>query len=323
MCKNSINENMKEIKKISLDGEWVAPEISDLNAIPKGDMPGDKIEINEKHLEKARVIFPNLLELLLPVLNKQSNGRAVIAVHGGSGVGKSETGALIAYYLNAMNIGSYVLSGDNYPHRIPKKNDAERERVFKESAVKGLVARYEFTKERNAKIQELQDSGNDSSREYIKEFPWLAVYQEEGRKGLQNYLGTPNEIDFAELSNIIAQFKNGADEIMLKRMGREEKELWYDEVDFRGKKVLVIEWTHGNNPNLEGVDIPILLNSTPEETLAHRKARNRDGKTDSPFTMMVLELEQEKLATQTKNAKIILTKSGEIISYEEYQKLMG
>ena len=28
---------------------------------------------------------------------------------------------------------------------------------------------------------------------------------------------------------------------------------------------------------LTGVDIPVLLNSTPEETLAHRKLRARDG----------------------------------------------
>ena len=41
----------------------------------------------------------------------------------------------------------------------------------------------------------------------------------------------------------------------------------------------------------EGVDIPVLLNSTPAETLAHRQARNRDGRADSPFTTMVLELE--------------------------------
>jgi len=71
------------------------------------------------------------------------------------------------------------------------------------------------------------------------------------------------------------------------------------------------------------VDIPILLNSTPEETLAHRRARNRDGKTDSAFTMLVLELEQNLLKSQAHKAKIILSKSGELLSYSEYQALMG
>jgi alpha-galactosidase len=317
-----IKESCNSKNNIVIDTVWVAPKISDLNAIPKGDMPGDKISIDENHLKKAETIFPVLLEQLIPVLNAQSNQRAVIAVHGGSGVGKSETGSLIAYYLNTMNIGSYILSGDNYPHRIPKYNDAERLRVFRETGIKGLVARGEYTSERNDKLKELQESGNDSNSEYFNEFPWLAVYKEEGIKGLKNYLGTNNEIDFSELSNIVAQFKNGTDSIMLKRMGREENELWYDAVDFSNTNVLIIEWTHGNNPNLEGVDIPILLNSTPKETLEHRRSRNRDGAIDSPFTMMILEIEQGKLVSQAHNAKIILTKSGDIISFEEYTKLM-
>ena len=55
--------------------------------------------------------------------------------------------------------------------------------------------------------------------------------------------------------------------------------------------MLVIEWTHGNSDEYKGVDIPVLLNSTPAETLEHRRNRNRDGAVDSPFTTMVLELE--------------------------------
>ncbi|SHH73087.1 ATP-binding protein [Clostridium grantii] len=316
MCKNLISD------KIALASQWVAPKILDLNSIQKGDMPGDKISIDENHLKKAEKIFPELLKLLVPVFNNQSNQKAVISVHGGSGVGKSETGSLLAYYFNNMNIGSYILSGDNYPHRIPKYNDAERLSVFRESGIKGLVARGEYNSERNDKLKELQESGNDSNSEYFKEFPWLEVYKEEGIKGLKNYLGTNNEIDFSELSNIIAQFKNGTENIMLKRMGREENELWYDSVDFSNTNVLIIEWTHGNNPNLEGVDIPILLNSTPKETLEHRRSRNRDGAIDSSFTMMILEIEQGKLVSQAHNAKIILTKNGDIISFEEYTKLM-
>jgi hypothetical protein len=86
--------------------------------------------------------------------------------------------------------------------------------------------------------------------------------------------------------------------------------------------VLVIEWTHGNSDNYEGVDIPILLNSTPEETLAHRRARNRDGKTDSAFTTLVLELEQNMLKSQAHKAKIIVSKAGELLSYKEYEEVM-
>ena len=309
-------------RKNDLGADWSAPEITDLNAIPKGDMPGDKISINPKHVAKAQVVFPRLLELLLPILKANPNQRAVISVHGGSGVGKSEIGSLLAFYLNDFGIGSYIMSGDNYPHRIPKVNDAERVRVFREAGLKGLVAKGEFTKERNRKLQEIQALDQDSNIDLCQELPWLAVYQEAGRHGLENYLGTNNEIDFKEVSNIISSFKDGAQSIPLKRMGREEQELWYDDVDLREVKVLVIEWTHGNNDYLVGVDIPILLNSTPQETLEHRRSRNRDGAVDSPFTTMVLAIEQNLLHNQAKKAKIIVTKAGEIVGYEDYLQAM-
>lgn len=310
-------------EKNNLDIQWTAPKISDFSTIQKGDMPADKIVINDGNVDKANVIFPELLKLLKQISEAQPSDKVVISVHGGSGVGKSEIGSLIGYYLNDLGIGSYILSGDNYPHRIPKVNDAERMRVFRENGIKGLVRKGEFTKERNIKLQELQDQGSDSNPELYKELPWLAVYQEAGKNGLSNYLGTNNEIDFNEVNHIIAEFKNGAESIMLKRMGREEKELWYDAVDFSNVKVLVIEWTHGNNDNLVGVDIPILLNSTPQETLEHRRSRNRDGATDSPFTMMVLNIEQNLLCSQAHKAKIIVTKAGNVISYEDYLKLMN
>ena len=88
------------------------------------------------------------------------------------------------------------------------------------------------------------------------------------------------------------------------------------------KNIIIIEWTHGNNHNLQGVDIPILLSSTPQETLEHRRSRNRDGGTDSPFTTMVLAIEQEMLISQAQKAKLILSKSGEILAYSDFIKLM-
>lgn len=302
---------------------WCPEEIEDLEAIPTGDMPGDQIKISEGHVEKSHKIFPRLLELVEPILNQNSNNRVVVSVHGGSGVGKSETASLLSYYFNSLGVGSYILSGDNYPRRIPKYNDAERLRVFRVSAIKGLVDAGEFSDERKAIIFDLQDKDQDSDPALTKEFKWLSIYQEAGRQGLDKYLGSKDEIDFDELNEIIANFKDGADHIMLKRMGRTQKELWYDQINFTDKRVLIVEWTHGNNPNLVGVDIAILLNSTPEETLAHRKMRNRDGGTDSPFTTMVLKLEQAKLHAQADKAKIIVSKDGHILTYDEYLKAMN
>jgi hypothetical protein len=302
---------------------WHPPAIADLSHIPTGDMPGDKVVIGAKHVAKADVVFRALATLVQPMLDGPAPGKVVVSVHGGSGVGKSEVGSLLAYYFNELGVGAYVMSGDNYPHRIPTDNDHERLLVFREHALKGLVASGQFTHARNAVLRELQATNQDANAALCGEHPWLSAYQAAGRAGLKTYLGTPRETDFDEVSTVLAEFKAGASPVMLKRMGRESSELWYDAVDMSGVRVLVVEWTHGNNDNLRGVDIPILLNSTPQETLEHRRSRNRDGAVDSPFTTVVLEIEQGLLASQAHRAKLIVSKSGDIVSFEYFTARMA
>lgn len=299
--------------------------LTDLNIpddIPHGDMPGDKIEIGESHIEKAKTIFPILIKELKEKMSANPYNRAVVAVCGGSGVGKSEIASLLSYLLEQAGIGSYTMSGDNYPHRIPMYNDAERLHVFRESGIRGMVDSGVMNPEHFAKVKEWQIAEDDANKAHVETDSWFKAYIEAGEKGLDNYLGTPNETDFEEVDQIMKAFKDGADKLWLKRMGRDEASLWYDEVDMSAKQVLIVEWTHGNSDYMTQVDIPVLLNSTPQETLEHRRSRNRDGKLDSPFTMMVLELEQNKLVNQAHKAKIIITKAGEIISYDEFKKLM-
>jgi hypothetical protein len=144
-----------------------------------------------------------------------------------------------------------------------------------------------------------------------------------GIEALKQYLGTSNEIDFERVNDVIRKFKGGETLIHLKRMGRTEDQIWDDPVDFSQTQIMIIEWTHGNNDNLIGVDIPILLNSTPKETLEHRLKRNRDGGADSPFTTLVLKIEQGLLHRQASKAKIIVTKNGDLIDYEMYTEMMN
>ncbi len=305
-----------------LETPWTPDPSENLDHIPKGDMPGDKINISEDHIRKAHRIMPELLKLLLPQLNAHPNQRVVIAVCGGSGVGKSEIASLLSHYLNQLKLGSYTLSGDNYPHRVPSYNDAERLRIFRTNGINGLIVHGLYHEEVSKILLELMQKDSDYNPEYNNDYPWLSVYQNSGRNGLKNYLGTMNEIDFGELSQIISQFKNGIDHIYLKRMGRAATELWYEEIDFSNTNILMIEWTHGNSHNLQGVDLPVLLNSTPKETLEHRRSRNRDGGIDSPFTTMVLGIEQELLISNASRAKLIISKSGEILTYQDYLGMM-
>ena len=299
------------------------PEIDDLASVSTGDMPGDSVQVTEAHLAKARTLFPVLWDLLGHVLTAAPHHRAVIAVHGGSGVGKSEIGSLLAHGLNASGIGAYVLSGDNYPRRVPSVNDAERLRVFRDAGTRALALAGLYDTTVRAELAELRSADQDAEPAQVAEHPWLSTYLAAGRAALADYLGTPSEIAFDELSAILGAFHDGAPRLMLKRMGRTVDELWYDEVDVSDVRVIVLEWTYGNSEHLRGVDLPVLLNSTPEETLAHRRSRNRDGGVDGPFTTMVLGLEQEKLHAQARRAAVIVAKSGEIQGYAAYLAAMG
>ena len=296
----------EKLEKIDLSC-WHAPALKE--NIPHGDMPGDKIKIGEDHIRKASKIFP----LLAEEIGKTGNEKVVVSVFGGSGVGKSEIASLLTYYLEEAGIGAYVMSGDNYPYRIPMYNDAERLSIFRAAGLRGLVDEKLYDSEARKTLSGLWEEESDPDPVKVSEHPWLKTYQEKGRAALKEYLGTLKEQNYPEVNGIIRDFKEGKECILLKRMGRKEEERWYDPVDFSDTGVLIIEWTHGGNENIEGIDVPILLNSTPEETREHRRMRARDGKTDSAFTTMVLSIEQEELDDRGRYAKIRIAKSGELM----------
>lgn len=141
------------------------------------------------------------------------------------------------------------------------------------------------------------------------------IFDEKGTEGLYEYLGTPDEIEFDAVNQVITEFKSGEISISLKKMGREEGEISYEDTDFRDIQILLIEWTHGGSEFLSGVDMPIYIDSTPEGTLQNRVKRNRDKNAASELIRTVLDIEQKKLLRQAKNAKIIVSGDGDI--YEQ------
>jgi hypothetical protein len=284
--------------------DHVFPVIDDVDKISTGDMPGDRVNITPNHVDKAKKIMSEIASRV-----DLSGPKTVLSVYGGSGVGKSEIGALLCYYLRDFGMPAYLLSGDNYPHRIPSVNDAERLRRFRESGLKALVRSREYSASVHGILRRLQEDGSDPDPAIIAGFPWLATYQAGGAEALQVYLGTEKEIDFEEMNGVISAFKGGAREIMLKRMGRSDNEQWYDCVGFDGIK--------------RGVDFAVLLNSIPEETLEHRRSRNRDNGVDTPFMRLVLGIEQEQIRQSADRAGLIVAKSGDIIDYNEYAALMA
>lgn len=143
----------------------------------------------------------------------------------------------------------------------------------------------------------------------------LRIFEESGEDGLRDYLGTPQEIDFDRINEVLADFHAGKNTITLRHMGREDGEIFSEETSFEGIRVLIVEWTHGGSEYLEGVDLPIFLESSPEETRERRIRRNRDANAASPFINMVVELEGEKLKRQRNRAKLIVGKDKKV--YEQ------
>jgi hypothetical protein len=294
---------------------WTPPDV-DIDSVTTGDMPGDKVQINQSHIDKANTIFPHLLRQL----EDNVDGRLVVSVYGGSGVGKSEIASVLGYYCRQEGHKPYILSGDNYPHRVPEFNDLERLMVFRNAALNALARDPAFSDARMNQLHTMWPEMDDMRPSMQTESPWTKVYHDAGRSALADYLGTESESNFPMVNAIVADFKRGSHSINLKRMGRTTEDIRFETVDFSDVRVLIIEWTHGNNPLLEGVDFPVFLFSTPAETLAHRLARGRDKNADTPLISLVLEIEQDKLINQADRAAMIISKNGGILTLPELHR---
>ena len=138
----------------------------------------------------------------------------------------------------------------------------------------------------------------------------ISIYGGSGSR--KTTLATALQQYFLNDDEVLAAFHEGKDTITLRHMGREDGEISSEETDFSGISVLLLEWTHGGSKDLHGVDLSVFLESSPEETKERRIRRNRDENAASPFICRVVELEQEKLEVQRKNAGLIVGKDGRV-----------
>ena len=68
------------------------------------------------------------------------------------------------------------------------------------------------------------------------------------------------------LTRSFQSLRQEKDIIEIKHMGREDGDISYDETDFTGIKSAHPGVDHGGSEYLKGVDIPVFLESSPEET---------------------------------------------------------
>ena len=185
----------------------------------KGIMKESEAEASSRELLKIydTTIAEKLMQKLLPMIEtcaeQAHSGKVVVAVSGGSGSGKSVTALLLSCFLKEKGIETCILSGDNYPHRIPKYNDAERLQIFRENAIVGMLKERTYTEERRTIIQEFQKAENDADERYVEKYPWYESYLRNGRKALENYLGTEKEINFEEVDRLVHALKEDREKL--------------------------------------------------------------------------------------------------------------
>ena len=263
-------------------------------------------DLAREQIRNAERLFP----LILEKTEERKEKKTIISVSGGSGVGKTGMAFLLQNMFEKQGKKSLIISGDNYPHRIPMYNDAERIARFRMSGLNGLITERLYTDEVKEKLLELQKAGRDAEEQ--EDMQWLSIYQKYGDKALTDYLGTDQELDYEAVSNLLMQFHGGTSQLLLRHMGRTPDDIWYDRMDVSDTDILILEWTHGNSACLQGVDVSVVLISTPEETLENRKKRNRDTAIDSPFVARVLRIEQKKIQDGLDRADIIQDMHGRI-----------
>ena len=149
-----------------------------LENVQGGDMPGDTAHISAPVCRRVEKLLPHLVTKLEEKYGTDIPAKLVIAVSGGSGSGKTSGAAALREALAMVGLKGYVLSGDNYPRRIPEHNDEERLAIFRSVGLKALLAAGAYTPERFVALQSLQKAGTDSDPQQCEAYPWLHIYQQ-------------------------------------------------------------------------------------------------------------------------------------------------
>lgn len=263
-----------------------------------------KKDIPPECQKRTKIVLEKLKEVVVNDSELKNRSHIVIGLCGGSGSGKTVMADSLGYTLNKAGIKTLIMTGDNVPRRIPLYNDAERVTVFRNAGNEALLSRNLYNSDVRQKLKKWMSDFTDASYSYVEENPWFKFYLDAGKSALENYLGQPAEQDFDYCNKILQEFHAGKSQVWVRNLGREEDSLCYEEQDFSDTEIMILEWTHSNSDFVKGVDIPIFLESTVEETLKYRLLRNRDTHIDSPFLTMVLTIEQNMLIDQSHKAKI-------------------
>ena len=113
-------------------------------------------DLAQEQIKNAERLFP----LIRKKTEERKEKKTVISVSGGSGVGKTGMAFLLQNMFEKQGKKSLIISGDNYPHRIPMYNDAERIARFRMSGLNGLITERLYTDEVKEQLKKEKEQKN-------------------------------------------------------------------------------------------------------------------------------------------------------------------
>ena len=129
------------------------------------------------------------------------------------------------------------------------------------------------------------------------------------------WLGPHVEVKLDVLEQNFIEAVKGANSILKPLVDYENNSISEEKVNLSGVKVLIAEGTYTSL--LRNVDKRVFINRNFEETLAHRRKRNRGKEVDDPFVENILTTEHKIIAGHKNLADILITNDYGVIFAEK------
>ena len=128
------------------------------------------------------------------------------------------------------------------------------------------------------------------------------------------WLGPHVEVKLDVLDQNFVDAINGADEITKPLIDYGANSISAETVSLAGAKVVIAEGTY--TTLLKHVDTKVFIARTRQDTLEHRKKRNRFGEAQDPFVEQLLETEHKIIAGHRYLADFLITKDYDVVVIE-------
>lgn len=134
------------------------------------------------------------------------------------------------------------------------------------------------------------------------------------RRADPEWLGPHKEVKLDVLEKNIKDAVNGKNKTIKPLVDYNDDSIGKEKINLKGIQVVIAEGTYTSL--LKNVDTKIFITRNRQETLAHRKKRNRGNEVNDPFIEQILDTEHKIIAGHVQLADFIINSNYDIITIE-------